>query len=95
VIEEGRDKPELRRVDAGLHFGTWLALGTTTAFLVAVVIFTVDNSQDVSVSFVKLHAQFPLALCLLCAAIAGVAAVVEIQVVWRVRARRAEHRQKH
>jgi uncharacterized integral membrane protein len=70
----------------------WAAIGAGVLFVIAVVIFTADNSQDVSVSFVSLHARFPLSLCLLCAAVAGVVAVMLIRLARRVQLRRAERR---
>lgn len=85
---EGGARPGRQRPSAW----TWAALGAGTLFVIAVVIFTADNSQDVSVRFVGLHAQFPLALCLLCAVVAGVALVIQVQVVRRLRARRADRR---
>jgi uncharacterized integral membrane protein len=60
--------------------------------LIAVVIFTAGNSQDVSITFVSLHARFPLSLCLLCAAVAGVVAVMEVLLVRRLRIRRTDRR---
>jgi uncharacterized integral membrane protein len=60
--------------------------------MIAVVIFTAGNSQDVSIRFVSLHARFPLSLCLLCAAAAGVVAVMQVHLVRRVQMRRADRR---
>jgi uncharacterized integral membrane protein len=60
--------------------------------LIAVVIFTAGNSQDASITFVTLHARFPLSLCLLCAAVAGVVAVMEVLLVRRLRMRRTDQR---
>ncbi len=85
---QGGARPSRHRPSAW----TWAALGAGALFVIAVVIFTADNSQDVSVRFVGLHAQFPLALCLLCAVVAGVALVLQVQVVLRLRARRADRR---
>jgi uncharacterized integral membrane protein len=76
-------------------WAAWAAIGAGVLFLIAVVIFTAGNSQDVSIRFVSLHARFPLSLCLLCAAAAGVVAVMQVLLVRRVRLRRADRRRGH
>jgi uncharacterized integral membrane protein len=50
---------------------TWTALAIGLALLVVVLVFILENLQDVKVSFFSVHWRIPLALDLLLAAVLG------------------------
>jgi uncharacterized integral membrane protein len=63
-------------------------------FLVALLVFIFQNLQDVRVSFVTLHASFPLALSLLCAAVASALVVLLLGVARMIQLRRVARRHR-
>jgi uncharacterized integral membrane protein len=71
---------------------TWTALAVGMVLLVAMVVFILQNLQDVKVTFFAVHWRIPLALDLLLAAVLGGAVVFSAGAVrlmqLRLRARR-------
>jgi uncharacterized integral membrane protein len=60
--------PGLKRTRAS---ATWTAIAVGLALLAVVLVFILENLQDVKVSFFSVHWRIPLALDLLLAAILG------------------------
>lgn len=72
----------------------WTAVVVGVLFLVALLVFIFQNLQDVRVSFVTLHASFPLALSLLCAAVASAVIVLLLGVARMIQLRRVARRHR-
>lgn len=66
----------------------WTAVAVGLLFLIALLIFIFQNLQNARVTFITLHASFPLALSLLCASVAGGLVVLLIGVARIVQLRR-------
>jgi uncharacterized integral membrane protein len=56
--------------------GIWVAVGFFAVVLLLLLIFILQNSTDVSVSYLGLHGHLPLGVALLLAAVSGVLLVV-------------------
>lgn len=67
VVPGGRSVPRTRWGAA------WVGICAATLALVALIVFMLQNTQDVEVTFLWLHGTLPLALALL---IAGVGSVI-------------------
>lgn len=70
----------------------WTRVIPALVFLVVMLIFILQNFQNVQVSFISLHGRFPLALCLLFAAILGALIVSFLEVGRAVQIRRTNRR---
>ncbi|MGH9104827.1 MAG: lipopolysaccharide assembly protein LapA domain-containing protein [Acidimicrobiales bacterium] len=75
---------------------TWTGIAFGAAFLVVVIVFILENLQDVKVTFFSASWRIPLGLDLLLAAVLGAAVVFSVGAVrllqLRVRARRSSRR---
>jgi uncharacterized integral membrane protein len=69
--------------------GAWTAVIVAAVVLVLLVVFIVQNTQDVHISFLGWDGTVPLAVALLIAAVAGVVltAVVGTLRIWQLRRR--------
>jgi uncharacterized integral membrane protein len=69
--------------------GIWIAVVALALVLVLLVVFIAQNTQDVHVSFLGWDGEAPLAVCLLIAAVAGIAltAVAGTLRIWQLRRR--------
>ncbi len=87
---------DVRRVEARARRSAtvWTWVIPAIVFLVVVLIFILQNVQNVKVSFISLHGNFPLALCLLFAAILGALTVAFAEVARSVQLRRRARRDK-
>jgi uncharacterized integral membrane protein len=56
--------------------GIWVAVGFFAVILLLLLIFILQNSADVSVSYLGMHGHLPLGVALLLAAVCGVLLVV-------------------
>lgn len=72
----------------------WTAVAIGIVLLIALLIFIFQNLHGVRVSFVTLHGSFPLALSLLCAALAGAVVVFLVGVSRIAQLRRTARRQR-
>lgn len=73
----------------------WTAVAVGLLFLLALLIFIFQNLENVRVTFITLHASFPLALSLLSASVAGALVVLLLGVSRIVQLRRvARHHRK-
>ncbi|MGH9064478.1 MAG: lipopolysaccharide assembly protein LapA domain-containing protein [Acidimicrobiales bacterium] len=70
----------------------WTSLIFGLIFLIVILIFIFQNLQSVQVSFITLSGRFPLALCLLFAAILGALIVLSLGTVRIVQLRRLARR---
>jgi len=68
---------------------SWASLAVSVVLMILLVVFIVQNTQQVEVSFLGWNGQPPLAVALLCAAVAGaaIAVVVGTLRIWQVRRR--------
>lgn len=66
----------------------WTAVAVGLLFLIALLIFIFQNLQNVRVSFTTVHGSFPLALLLLCSAVAGALIVLLLGVGRMIQLRR-------
>jgi uncharacterized integral membrane protein len=66
----------------------WTAVAVGLLFLIALLIFIFQNLENVRVTFITLHASFPLALSLLCASVAGALVVLLLGVARIIQLRR-------
>ncbi len=69
--------------------GAWTAVIVSAVLLVLLIIFIVQNTQDVQISFLGWDGTAPLAVALLVAAVAGVliTAVFGTMRIWQLRRR--------
>jgi uncharacterized integral membrane protein len=56
--------------------GVWVALGFFAVILLLLLIFILQNGQDVSISYLGAHGHLPLGVALLLAAVSGILLVV-------------------
>lgn len=68
---EAHPTPAGRSVPSSRAGSVWLALAPGLAFLVVVIVFIVENSQQVQVGFFGAHWTLPLGVDLLLAAVLG------------------------
>lgn len=73
----------------------WARVVPALVALVVMLIFILQNFQDVKVSFITLHGSFPLALALLFAAILGALVVVSLELVRVVQRRKGPGNPRH
>lgn len=68
---------------------SWASLAVSVVLMILLVVFIVQNTQQVQVSYLGWHGHPPLAVALLCAAVAGaaIAVVVGTLRIWQVRRR--------
>jgi uncharacterized integral membrane protein len=68
---------------------SWASLAVSVVLMILLIVFIVQNTQRVQVSFLGLNGHPPLAVALLCAAVAGaaIAVVVGPLRIWQVRRR--------
>jgi uncharacterized integral membrane protein len=68
---------------------SWAALAVSVLLMIVLVVFIVQNTQQVQVSFLVWDGHPPLAVALLCAAVAGAALAVVVGSlrIWQVRRR--------
>jgi uncharacterized integral membrane protein len=64
--------PEKRAVPSTRTSVAWLGVWTATVLLVGFIVFILQNTRSVEVSFLWLHGTLPLAVGLLIATVAGV-----------------------
>src|SRR5262245_55684008 len=76
--------------------GAWTAVIVAAVVLVLLIVFIVQNTQDVHISFLGWDGTAPLAVALLVAAVAGVVltAVVGTLRIWQLRRRVRRERPK-
>jgi len=84
----GNERPPdpLRR---SVTSGTWLALGLLTILLVALIVFIIQNTQKVEISFLGWNGRTPLAAALMIATTAGliIAGTAGTLRIWQLRRR--------
>src|SRR5205085_11966499 len=66
----------------------WTAVAVGLLFLIALLVFIFQNLQNVRVSFITVRASFPLALSLVCSAVAGALIVLLVGVARMIQLRR-------
>jgi putative membrane protein len=59
----------------------WVGICTATGVLIMLIVFMVQNTRPVEVSFLWLHGSLPLALALLIATVGGILAAVVLGTV--------------
>lgn len=92
---EGFVPTEMRKVEGRAKTATvWAWVIPAIVFAVVMLIFILQNFQNVEVSFISLHGRFPLALCLLFAAILGALTVAFMELARAVQIRRTGRRRK-
>jgi uncharacterized integral membrane protein len=74
-LSPGAGTQPVRRARSTRASAVWTALAVGLALLIVVVVFILENLQDVKVTFFGLHWKIPLALDLLLAAALGGAVV--------------------
>lgn len=72
----------------------WTTVAVGVVFLIALLIFIFQNLDNVRVTFLFFHGSFPLALSLLCAAIAGALVVLALGVARMMQLRRVARHHK-
>lgn len=93
-VEETAER-DARRVGAKAGNATvWTWVIPLIVFVVVMLIFILQNFQGVKVSFISLHGKFPLALCLMFAAILGALTVAFAELARTVQLRRRSRRPK-
>jgi uncharacterized integral membrane protein len=93
-LEEGAER-DARRVGAKARSASvWTWAVPAIVFVVVMLIFILQNFQGVEVSFISLHGKFPLALCLLFAAILGALTIAFAELARAVQLRRRTRREK-
>jgi len=73
---------------------TWVALALFVVVLVLLLLFILENSQKVDISYLGAHGHVPLGVALLLAAVLGIALVVIAWFGRGVRVRAAAHRNR-
>ena len=73
----------------------WTSVAIGLLLLIALLIFIFQNLDNVRVTFLTVHASFPLALSLLCAAIGGALFVLLLGVARMVQLRRVARRDRN
>ncbi|HMH35424.1 MAG TPA: lipopolysaccharide assembly protein LapA domain-containing protein [Streptosporangiaceae bacterium] len=68
--------PPQHRIKRTRTGGIWVAVGFFAVVLLLLLIFILQNSTDVSVSYLGMHGHLPLGVALLLAAVCGVLLVV-------------------
>ena len=72
----------------------WVALALFAVVLVLLLVFILENSQSVEISFFGAHGHLPLGVALLLAAVLGIVLVVIAWFGRGVRVRAAAHRNR-
>jgi uncharacterized integral membrane protein len=73
----------------------WVAAGFFAVILLLLLIFVMQNTQPVSISYFGVHVDVPLGVAVLMAAVLGVL-LVAIPGTWRIiQLRRADRKQRH
>ena len=86
---------DARRKGAKARSATvWTWAIPALVFIVVMLIFILQNFQNVEVSFVSLHGKFPLALCLLFAAVLGALIIAFAEIARAVQLRRRARRDR-
>lgn len=75
--------------------GVWAAVGCFTVILVLLLIFILQNSRTVEVSYFGAHGHLPLGVALLLAAVAGVFLIVLPGAARIIQLRRTARRHRH
>jgi len=78
---------------SGISSG-WVALALFAVVLVLLLVFILENSQSVDISFFGAHGHLPLGVALLLAAVLGIVLVVIAWFARGVRVRAAAHRNR-
>ena len=87
--------PPARRVKRTRVGGVWVAAAFFALVLLLLLIFILENSQSVEISYFGTHGHLPLGVALLFAAVLGILLVV-IPGTWRIiQLRRAARQQRH
>lgn len=87
--------PVAKRAAAKAGRGTvWTWVIPILVFVVVMLIFILQNFQDVEVSFISLHGRFPLALSLFFSAVLGALIVAFAEIARSVRLRRRARRDR-
>ena len=84
----GRTVPKTRVSSA------WTTIAVGLVLLIALLIFIFQNLDNVRVTFLVFHGSFPLALSLLCSAIAGALVVLLLGIARMIQLRRAARRHR-
>ena len=74
--------------------GMWVVLALFAVVLVLLLVFILENSQRVDISFLGVHGHLPLGVALLLAAVLGIVLVVIAWFGRGVRVRAAAHRDR-
>ena len=72
----------------------WVAFALFAVVLVLLLVFILENSQSVDISFFGAHGHLPLGVALLLAAVLGIVLVVLAWFARGVRVRAAAHRKR-
>jgi uncharacterized integral membrane protein len=72
----------------------WVAFALFAVVLVLLLVFILENSQSVDISFFGAHGHLPLGVALLLAAVLGIVLVVIAWFARGVRVRAAAHRKR-
>lgn len=96
VMTGGIEPPEQTAVRANAR-GLWAAVISTLVVLVLLVVFILENGQNIKISFLGAHGHLPLGVALLLAAVIGgiavvLAGLIRILQLRRRRATRRPHR---
>jgi uncharacterized integral membrane protein len=89
-----RQQPPAHPIPRTRLSGAWIALIAGAVVLLLLLIFILENSQDVDIAFLGMHGHLPLGVALLLAAICG-ALLVVIPGVGRIMQLRRTARQHH
>jgi len=84
-----RNAPKRSRISS-----LWVAFALFAVVLVLLLVFILENSQSVDISFFGAHGHLPLGVALLLAAVLGIVLVVIAWFARGVRVRAAAHRKR-
>jgi uncharacterized integral membrane protein len=89
-----RPTPASRAVPATRMSGAWLGVWVSAIVLIAFIVFIMQNTRSVEVSFLGMHGALPLAVGLLIAMVAGVVITLVIGTARITQVRRLARRRR-
>jgi uncharacterized integral membrane protein len=87
-------QPPAQRAKRSRISGMWVVLALFAVVLVLLLVFILENSQRVDISYLGAHGHMPLGVALLMAAVLGIVLVVIAWFGRGVRVRAAAHRDR-